>query len=88
MVVQRHERPAEKIIAHLKARATQALVEEDLHPLAQLKDVEGRFPSVWAGKGWKVFLFDEADVERAIAYVEGNPVKDGLPAQSWSFVLR
>jgi hypothetical protein len=33
-----------------------------------------------------VFLSTAADVRRAIAYVERNPLKDGLRRQRWSFV--
>ncbi len=29
---------------------------------------------------------DEADVTRAIAYVQGNPTRAGKPAQRWRFV--
>src|SRR5437868_1302031 len=47
VVPQRHEYPVERIIGHLKARATQQLVAEGLHPFARLI-TNGRFPSVWA----------------------------------------
>jgi REP element-mobilizing transposase RayT len=86
LVVLRHERNAENIIGHLKARATQALVEVGLHPFEQHRGADGRFPSVWARRGWKVYLDSAEDIIRAVKYVESNPEKDGLPKQRWSFV--
>lgn len=88
IVSQRHERSVERVIAHLKTRATQRLVEEGLHPFAKFAGTDGRFPSVWAHRAWKVFLDSVEDVERAIEYVNGNPVKDGKKRQEWSFVSR
>ena len=42
---------------------------------------------VWGGPGWKVYLFDEGDIERTVRYVELNPVKARRPAQAWPFVV-
>lgn len=86
IVVLRRARNAETIIGHLKPRATQALVEAGLHPFEQFRGTDGRFPSVWARRGWKVFLDTEEDIVRAIKYAQRNPEKDGLPRQEWSFV--
>jgi REP element-mobilizing transposase RayT len=86
MVVARHKNPAERIIGHLKARGTQSLVEAGLHPFYQYRDRDGRFPSAWTHRGWKVFLDSNADIERAIQYVEENPIKAGLRPQTWKFV--
>jgi REP-associated tyrosine transposase len=86
MVVLRHERPAERIIAHLKTRATQQLLGENLHPFAQYRDAAGKVPPVWAHRGWKVFLDSVEDIKRAIRYVEENPMKEGKRKQTWSFV--
>jgi REP element-mobilizing transposase RayT len=85
-VVARHDNPAERIIGHFKARATQALEAAGLHPFVQYRDSKGRFPSVWAHRGWKVFLDSDEDIARAVRYVEENPLKQGLRAQKWSFV--
>jgi len=41
---------------------------------------------MWAEHQWKVYLDDEETIEQAIAYVEANPKKEGLPAQHWNFV--
>ena len=86
-VVARHNNPAERIIGHFKARATQALEDAGMHPFVQYRDNEGRFPSVWAHRGWKVFLDSEEGIERAIRYVEENPLKQNLRVQKWGFVV-
>ena len=86
LVVLRHKTPAERVAGHLKARATQALVAEGLHPFVQHRGKDGRFPSVWAHRAWKVFLNDAEGIERAVRYVEENPVKEGKRKQVWSFV--
>jgi len=79
LVVRRHSRGVTQIVGHLKARATQRLIAEELWPDAERP--------VWGRKCWRVFLNDEEDVRRAIAYVERNPLKEGKPAQKWSFVV-
>ena len=76
----------ERVIGHLKARATQALVEDGLHPFVQYRGADGRFPSVWAHRAWKVFLNNEEQIRATTEYVEQNPVKDGKRRQYWSFV--
>jgi REP element-mobilizing transposase RayT len=86
LVSQRHDRPVEKIMGHLKARATQQLVDEGLHPFVHLRGTDSRFPSVWADRSWKVFLNTRLDIERSIRYVHENPIKDGKKKQQWSFV--
>ena len=86
LVVARHATLAERIIGHLKTRATQALVSAGLHPFAQFKGKDGRFPSVWTHRGWKVFLDSRDVIFSAIEYVEQNPVKEGKREQHWKFV--
>jgi REP element-mobilizing transposase RayT len=86
IVLLRCDRPAERVVGHLKARATQQLVAEGLHPFVEHELKDGRFPSVWAHRAWKVFLDSVEDIERAIKYVEANPLKEGKPKQRWSFV--
>jgi REP element-mobilizing transposase RayT len=79
MVIGRHERPLGRLVGHLKARATQRLAAEGLWP------DPGR--PVWGGPGWRVFLYDRARVQEAIAYVEKNAEKEGKPRQRWPFVV-
>jgi REP element-mobilizing transposase RayT len=43
---------------------------------------------IWtAGDGWNVFLEHPDDVRRVIGYIERNPIKIRLPAQTWPFVI-
>lgn len=79
LVIARHRRPVGRIVGHLKARATQQLHEEGLWPTYD--------PPVWAERCWKVFLDSPARVERAIRYVEDNPLKEGKRRQRWRFVV-
>jgi REP element-mobilizing transposase RayT len=85
-VVERHANPFERIIGHFKARATQELLAAGLHPFADERDACGRVPMVWVHRAWKVFLDDRVGMRRAIEYVEGNPARERLAAQRWSFV--
>ncbi len=41
---------------------------------------------VWSERPYKVFLYTPDDVRRVIAYIEHNPVKEGLDPQEWPFV--
>ena len=45
-----------------------------------------RLPKCFDRGEWKVFLDSDADIRRAIRYVELNPVKDGKAFQRWEFV--
>ena len=42
---------------------------------------------VWADGPWKVFLRTPEDVCGRIEYVRRNPMKEGLPEQSWECVV-
>ncbi|MGB7158509.1 MAG: transposase [Tepidisphaeraceae bacterium] len=89
MVIERHSgRTIERIIGHLKTRATQQLTLEGMNPMEQFSQSDGRYPSVWVQHGWNVFLDDDEGIRRAIEYDEENPIKLGLPRQEWSFVQR
>ena len=86
LVMARHSRNAERMATHLKSSASLSLIKANLHPLADSKKLNGRIPSVWGRGLWKVYLDSEADMDRAIRYVENNPLKDDKPRQKWSFV--
>jgi REP element-mobilizing transposase RayT len=86
LVIARHQFKVESVINQLKGAATRALLAEDLHPLAHLKDGVGSVPKCWAEGEWKVYLDSEEAIQRAIKYVRHNPVKGSKPAQAWSFV--
>jgi hypothetical protein len=46
----------------------------------------GEHHPVCSSRPYKVFLCTAADVRGRIAYVEGNPEKEGLPKQRYDFV--
>jgi REP element-mobilizing transposase RayT len=79
MVIGRYRYTVKTIIRLLKAEATTELMRDGRHPLS--------VPSPWVRKRWKVFLDSDADIVRAIRYVEYNPLKEGKRPQRWPFVL-
>lgn len=78
LVIGRHDRYIRRIVGHLKTRAHQQMRAEGVW-------TEDR--PLWADHGWNVFLNDAEGMRRAIAYVEGNPLKEGKRAQRWAFVV-
>ena len=86
LVVRRHCYEAEKMIQQFKGNATMQLNKDGLHPQTAFAEPDKPTPSPWGERGWKVFLDSEADIWRAIRYVENNPLKEGKPRQHWSFV--
>lgn len=85
MVVSRHRFMAEQITNLLKGAASRQLSNDHLHPFASYA-VEGeRLPKIWARGQWKVFLNSEADICRAVRYVQDNPLKEGKQRQRWGF---
>jgi REP element-mobilizing transposase RayT len=87
LVVQRHaERLIERIVGYLKTRATQALIEKQIHPLQEHRRADGFLPTCWVQHGWNVYLNSQSDILRAIDYVKANPRRAGLRDQKWSFV--
>jgi REP element-mobilizing transposase RayT len=69
LVIGWHPRNIRQIVGHLKSRGTRRLKEVMLWP--ELKR------PIWGEHGWNVYLNSLADVERAIKYVEANPLKEG-----------
>jgi REP element-mobilizing transposase RayT len=78
LVIGRHSQKVRTMIGHMKARATRLL------HLRGLWHADDR--PVWGEHGWNVFLSTADEVEHAVAYTNENPEKEGLPAQTWSFV--
>ncbi len=66
------------VVGHLRSRATHVLRQrglwDDQRPL-------------WGAHGWNVYGETVAAVERAIRYVNENPLKEGKKRQHWSFVV-
>jgi REP element-mobilizing transposase RayT len=87
VVVGRCDRPIERIVTHLKAKATAQLSREERHPLAAFASRRGGPPTPWGEKCWKVFLDSDEGIAAAIRYVVENPIKEGKPPQRWSFVV-
>jgi REP element-mobilizing transposase RayT len=88
IVVLRHKHSIERIIGHLKSRATHQLISESLHPLAEYFQSKELPLTPWAENRWKVFLNNDHDIRRAIKYVENNPLKEGKSPQQWSFIKK
>jgi REP element-mobilizing transposase RayT len=86
LVVGRHRYEVEKIANLLKGEATRQLRADNLDPMSVSARQLRRPRSPWARSEWKVFLDTEEAIENAIRYVEENPLKEGKPRQSWSFV--
>lgn len=85
-VVKTHRHAPMQIMGHLKARATQQLLQENVHPWGLLQLEYDPLPSVWTSRGWKVFLFTDAEVRSRIGYVAKNLRWAGMEGQTWSFV--
>ena len=78
LVVARHRYKVEQVVNLLRGAATRRLLEDNRHPLIQYRDPEtGDMPSPWARRCWKVFLDSDAEIRRAIRYVENNAPKRG-----------
>ncbi|MFG0329752.1 MAG: hypothetical protein ACF8PN_07635 [Phycisphaerales bacterium] len=82
----------DQLVIALKADATRRLRSENIHPLHAYAFADPRrsgtlrVPKCFARGHWTVYLNTPADLRRAIAYVENNPIKDGLRPQRWTFV--
>lgn len=86
LVIGPHERDIDRIVGHLKARATQEMNAAGIHPLGAYRQKDGTAPSPWCRKGWKVFVFSQRHLREAIEYVERNPLREGKRRQGWSCV--
>jgi REP element-mobilizing transposase RayT len=88
LVIANSHMNVERRVVQLKAAATTELLKRGLHPFENERQANDRPPKCFARGEWKVFLYDAANVERAIPYVEANPEKEGLPRQAWPFVTK
>jgi REP element-mobilizing transposase RayT len=86
LVIARHSYKVEQICNLLNGEATKRLKVESLHPMVRFERSQGKLPSTWAEKEWKVYLDSEDAIENAIRHVEENPVNEKKPRQNWSFV--
>ncbi len=78
-LIRKHRDHAEDMIENLQHASRAKLIDAGkrtaTHP-------------AWGGPGWKVFLFQQADLTRVERYVRDNPVKANRCSQSWEFVTR
>lgn len=88
LAVARHDYEIEYVANLLKGDATKQLVKEGIHPFQHHMEEDGTVPPCFGRKWWVVYLFDEEDILRTIRYVENNPIRDGMKAQSWPFVVK
>jgi REP element-mobilizing transposase RayT len=76
-VIEHSDRDIRRVVGHIKSEATRAL-----RAAGHFSD---RRP--WVEHGWNVYLDCDRDVERAARYVNDNPVREGLGAQNWDFIV-
>ena len=88
LVIARHTYKVEQMANLLKGAATSRLIDLHLHPLLEFAKAGERPPRMWAEHEWKVYLDSEEAIENAIGCVNENPIKEGKPQQTWSFVTK
>ena len=76
-----------RFAGRMKGAATKQLLADGLHPFQHIVLPDGSHPSLWSVKPWVVYCHTVEDMLRDIPYVEKNPIKAGLGAQKWSFVV-
>lgn len=77
LVIRKHRHRAEEMIERLQEASRWRLIADGLVPATH---------PVWTLGGWKRFLDSTERIVRTVAYAEGNPDKEGLAPQKWSFV--
>ena len=78
LVIRKHKDSAEEMADSLKEQSRQDLIKAGKRSPAH--------PTWIVGHGWKVFLDNPDEIRHTIRYVERNPLKIRLPAQSWEIV--
>ncbi len=86
LVLSRHRYKVEQMANLLKGAATTQLIADHLHPLAMHAKPGERPPGMWARHQWKVYLDSDEQIENAISYVNGNPIKEDKPEQKWKWI--
>lgn len=77
ILIRRHRDHAPKMIAGLRKASRDLLCTRGLRAITH---------PVWGGSGWRAYQEDPQDIRRTIRYINDNPRKLRLPAQSWDFV--
>ena len=78
LVIRKHRDTAEQMIENF---------QNDSRLYLQSRGSVSADHPVWTKGGWKVFLDTPGEVWPRIHYVEGNPMKEGLPREEWPFVV-
>ena len=78
ILIRKHRLHGEDMIGGFQVASRAGLIESGMRTAVH--------PTWTAGHGWIVFLVTPEEIQRTIRYIEQNPLKIGLPAQSWSFV--
>ena len=78
MIIRKHRDTAEDMITNFQNASRSRLRECSFRTLDH---------PTWGGPGFKVFLDHPTEIHRTIKYIEQNPLKIGLPSQSWPFVM-
>lgn len=86
LVVARHRYKIEYVNNKLKASTSGQLRDDSLHPMTRFAKPGSRPPRMWSEHEWKSFLDSGRAIEDAMNYVVENPLKEGLPQQTWDFV--
>ena len=79
IIIRKHRDHAEQMIEKLQRASRENIM---------LLNQRDAYHPVWGGPGWKVFLDTPAGIERTVKYVEDNPIKAKLPAQTYDFVTK
>jgi REP element-mobilizing transposase RayT len=87
LVVGAHRLSGEELMTCLKSGATRGMNDAGLHPMREHARANGRLPTPWAARGWKVILPTRERMRKAFRYAELNPIRAGLRPQRWSFVV-
>jgi REP element-mobilizing transposase RayT len=72
LVIARHHYKIEQVGRILRQAATLALLDANSHPFADQRSPSGRLPSIWAQDFWRVFLFNDDDIQRSLDYCAGQ----------------
>ncbi|MBI1830024.1 MAG: hypothetical protein HYR84_01075 [Planctomycetes bacterium] len=78
LLIRKHKHSAEEMAKNLKVASQLRLITAGIRAADH--------PTWTGGNGWSVFLDHPKEIRRTIPYIEDNPLRIGLPKQSWPFV--
>lgn len=83
IVVMRHVDAYERIVNRLKGVSSQAVRRHRGYELSAGRNE--RIP-IWTQGYWCRYVSSEHQIQSVIAYVEQNPIREGMAEQNWAFV--